>query len=330
MSERRYDPTADEWVTIATDRQERVYQPSDTSCPLCPTRPGGAATELGRASYEIAVFDNRFPSMSTDPPAPDVPSDELLRVEPAFGACEVVVYSDDHAQTFADLPAGRVRMLVDVWVDRYRELGGIDGIDYVMPFENKGDVIGVTLSHPHGQVYGYPDVPPRPARELAAARRHLERTGRCVECDVVARELTGGRLVTQHGSVLAFVPFWARFPYEVHVVPVPHRPALSELPPHERDDLAVTLQQVARAYDGLFGFSLPYVMALHARPTSDRQDWDPVSHLHVEFAPPHRAADRLKHLAGSELAGGAFMTDVAPERAAARLRAALDRVSRTP
>ena len=235
----------------------------------------------------------------------------------------MVVYSDDHGATLADLPVERVRLLVDVWADRYRELGADDGIAYVMPFENKGDVIGVTLAHPHGQVYAYSDVPPRPARELRAAQRHHARTGRCVECDVVQVEQDGPRLVARGRSTVAFVPFAARFPYEVHVVPTRHRPRLEGLDEDERDDLAALLSEVARAYDALFGFSLPYVMALHARPTDDSEDWDPVSHLHVEFAPPHRAPDKLKHLAGSELAGGAFMTDVAPEQAASRLREAL-------
>lgn len=323
MSERRYDPTADEWVTFATHRQGRIYKPSVAACPLCPTRPGGAPTELPRPSFAVAVFDNLFPSLSPTPPSPDVEATDLYGVEPAYGRCEVVVYSDDHDQTLADLPAERVRLLVDVWADRYRELGADPGVSYVMPFENKGDVIGVTLSHPHGQVYAYSDVPPRPARELRAAQRHHARTGRCVECDVVAAELDGPRQVARGRSTVAFVPFWARFPYEVHVVPTGHRPRLEDLDDDERDDLAALLSQVARGYDRLFGFSLPYVMALHARPTDDAEDWDPVSHLHVEFAPPHRSADKLKHLAGSELAGGAFMTDVAPEQAAASLREAL-------
>lgn len=322
MSERRYDPTADEWVTFATHRQDRTYRPAVASCPLCPTRPGGPQTEIPRPAYDVVVFDNRYPSLSPDPPPPDVTGTDLLAVAPAYGRCEVVVYSDDHATTVADLPVARVRMLVDVWADRYRENGAAPGISYVMPFENKGEVIGVTLSHPHGQVYAYPEVPPRPARELRAARAYRQRTGRCVECDVVAAEREGRRLVLAGRHTVAFVPFWARFPYEVHVMPVGHRPSLLDLDDAERDDLAEVLSALTRAYDALFGFSLPYVMALHARPTDTSADWDPISHLHVEFAPPHRSPDKLKYLAGSELAGGAFMTDVAPERAAAQLRAA--------
>jgi UDPglucose--hexose-1-phosphate uridylyltransferase len=320
VSERRYDPTLDEWVTFATHRQHRTFLPPAEFCPLCPTKPGAFPTEIERPEFEVAVFDNRFPALTPDPPEPDVAPTDLYPVAPALGRCEVVVYTSDHATTLAEVGRDRIRLLVDVWADRYAVLGSEPGIAYVMPFENKGEVIGVTLHHPHGQIYAYPEVPPRPARELRAARAHLERTGRCVECDVVAAELRDGRrLVADQRGAIAFVPFWARFPYEVHVVARAHRPSLPDLDHRERDDLAAVVQRLLTAYDNLFGFSMPYVMAIHSRPTSDG-DWDPVSHLHLEFAPPYRARDKLKFVAGSEMMGGAYLTDVAPEVAAARLR----------
>jgi len=323
MSERRYDPTADEWVTFATHRQDRTFLPPAEYCPLCPTKPGHPPTEVPRAAYEVVVFDNLFPSLRPDPPPPDLEGTDLYPVAPAQGRCEVVVYTDDHASTLAEMPLDRIRMLVEVWTDRYRILGSEPGIRYVMPFENKGEVIGVTLLHAHGQIYAYPEVPPRPLRELRAARAHLERTGRCVECDVVEAEVADGRRVVDvNDSFVAFVPFWARFPYEVHIAARQHRPSLLDLSGAERDDLTRLLKRVLVAYDALFGFSLPYVMGFHQRPTDDG-DWDAVSHLHIEFSPPHRAANKLKYLAGSELAGGAFMTDVAPENAAPRLREGL-------
>jgi len=329
MTERRYDPTADEWVTFATHRQERTYKPVANFCPLCPTRPGGPATEIPYPAFEVVTFDNRFASFSTRPPAPDVAGDQLYQVGRARGRCEVVVYSDDHLATFSDLTPARVRMLVDVWVDRWVCLGAQDDIGYVMAFENKGEVIGTTLSHPHGQIYGYPDVPPRPRRELQAARAHRERTGRCIECDVVAAEVASrDRVVAEDAGWVAWVPFWARFPYEIHVAPRRHRPGLADLDEEDRAALARVLLVVARTYDALWGFSLPYVMAFHQLPTNDDEDWAPVSHLHVEFAPPHRSAERLKYLAGSELAGGSFITDVAPEDAAGQLRAARAGLSR--
>lgn len=323
MTERRYDPTSGEWVTFATHRQNRTYKPKDDFCPLCPTKDESAPTEIPSEHFEIVTFDNRFPAYSIDAPVPDVADSSFYRVLPASGRCEVIVYSDDHSLTFADLPLSRLRMLVEVWIDRWKILGEEAQVSYVMPFENKGEVVGTTLSHPHGQIYGYPNVPPRAQRELEAAAQYLQETGRCVECDVIAAELEGGdRVVYSNGSWLAWVPFWARFPYEVHVAPKLHRPSLIDLTMDERADFADILSVVAKSYDCLFGFSLPYIMAFHQRPTDSAQDWDPISHFHVEFAPPHRSSDKLKYLAGSELAGGAFITDVVPEMAAERIRKA--------
>lgn len=328
MTERRWDPTAGEWVTFATHRQDRTYQPPAATCPLCPTRPGSPATEIPHPDFEVAVFDNRFPSFSPDPPVPSIAGTALYPVAPAAGRCEVVVYAAEHDLTFGDLGEARARMLVDVWADRWSVLAADPEIAYVLVFENRGELIGTTLSHPHGQIYGYPFVPPRPAKELTAARAHRAATGRCVECEVVAAEAVDGRrLVATDGDWVAWVPFWARFPYEVHVAPRTHHPSLPSVDDAGRTSMARLLGTVARAYDALWGFALPYVMALHQRPCDGRPGWDPVSHLHVELEPPHRAPDRLKHLAGSELEGGAFVTDVAPEVAAERLRAAVARAS---
>jgi len=323
VTERRFDPTKGERVTFATHRQNRTYKPAH-SCSLCPTVAGGEPTEIPYPSFEVVTFDNRFPSFAPRPPEPAVEATALYPVAPARGRCEVVVYSDDHTATFADLDLDRIRLLVDVWADRAEILGGDPPIAYVMPFENKGETVGTTLSHPHGQIYGYPDIPPLPRRELDAASDHRRRTGRCVHCDIVAAEIFDRRrVVTENAGWVAWVPFWARFPHEVHAAPVSHRSTLPDLDDAERDGLASVLSTVAGAYDRLWGFSIPYVMAFHQQPTDGDDRWAPVIHLHVELSPPNRAADRLNYLAASELAAGAFVTDVAPEAAAADLRAAL-------
>lgn len=330
MTERRWDPTLEEWRTFATHRQERTFLPPSDECPLCPTRPGGPPTELPRPAFQVAVFDNRFPSLSQRPPEPSVAGTRLGPVAPAEGAAEVVVYSDRHDVTLADLPVPHVARLVDVWADRYAELGSRHEVGYVFVFENKGEAIGVTLHHPHGQVYGYPEVPPRPRQELESGLRYLQRHGRCVWCDVVARERTDTlRVVAVNEHWLAFVPFAARFPYEVHLVAQRHATSLLDLTDPERWSLAEIMRLVVRAYDRLFGFSLPYVMAMHQAPVDDGP-WFPVSHLHVELTPVHRTADRLKHLAGSELAAGAFINDTVPEATAAALRAAVARAQEVP
>jgi len=328
--ERRWDPTRQEWVTLATHRQERTYKPPADSCPLCPSHPGKPLTDIPFERFEVGVFDNRFPSFVPDagaPPEATVPREDglagLLQRAPASGRCEVVVYSDDHEATFSDLPLARVRLLVDVWADRTAVLGKEAAVRYVMPFENKGELVGTTLSHPHGQIYAYPMVPPRPREELGAAGRYRDRTGRCIWCDTVEAESRGAKRIVHADEVsLAFVPFWARLPYQVEVAAREHRPSLLSLEDAERDGLADTMLRTARAYDALWGFSLPYVMAFSQQPAKGFEEREPLGHLRVTFMPFHRDAGRTKYLAGSELAAGAFLNDVAPEEAAARLRAA--------
>jgi UDPglucose--hexose-1-phosphate uridylyltransferase len=320
VTERRRDPTTGEWVVFATARQDRTFLPPADLCPLCPTLDPARPTEIPRTSYDIAVFDNRWPALSARPPAPDVVGDHLYAVQPAAGAAEVVVFTSEHGATLADLPVTRVAHLIDVWAHRYEELGARPEVGYVFAFENKGEAIGVTLHHPHGQVYGYPDVPPRVATEMRAARAYLAQHGTCVWCDVLAAEESdGARLVVRGEAFSAYVPFAARYPYEVHLSARRHAGSLAALDPAERRDLAQVLHQVLQAYDGLYGFSLPYVLSVHQRPT-DGGDWDAVSHVHVELTPLHRTATKLKYLAGSETGAGAFVADVRPEQAAARLR----------
>lgn len=325
MSERRFDPMTGEWRTFATHRQDRTFFPPEDHCPLCATKPGGFPTEIPAEAYDVVVFDNKFPSLQPHPPEPTVPGTELYPVEPAIGAAEVVVYSDDHDATLADMDRERLELLIDVWADRYRELGARREVRYVFIFENKGEAVGVTLHHPHGQIYAYPEIPPRARQQLNAARAHLERHGTCAFCDVVARERADGvRILAQNTSFLAFVPFAARFPYEVHVIAHRHATSLLDLTETERSALAEMLETVIRGYDALFGFSMPYVMSMHQSPTDDGE-WLSVSHFHIEFTPPYRTPSKLKFLAGSELGAGAFINDTTPEETAGELREAIER-----
>lgn len=327
MTERRRDPLSGEWRTFAVHRQDRTFLPPADLCPLCPTRDPARPTEVAEPAFDIVVFDNRFPSMVDDPPGPSTPSTPLYRTAPALGAAEVVVYTDRHDATLAQLGRGRIRELIEVWADRYRILGTREGIRYVFVFENKGEAVGVTLHHPHGQIYAYPEIPPRVLSHLMEAKRHLAANGTCVVCDVVARELADQhRLVAQNRTFLAFVPFAPRFPYEVRVVAQRHATSLLDLTERERDDLAELLARVLPGYDELFGFSLPYVMSVHQAPTDDAE-WLPVSHLQFEFTPLHRTATKLKYMAGSELGAGAFINDTYPEQTAAALRVALGRAA---
>ncbi len=307
MSELRYHPFLDQWVITATHRQDRTFLPPKDFCPLCPTKPGGFPTEVPFEDYDIVVFENKFPSLVREPGEPAIEGSELMPVRPSSGTCEVVCYSSDHNSTLATMPYSQVRKLTRVWRQRYREISSRPEVKYVYIFENKGKVIGVTLAHPHGQIYAYPFIPPTLETELASEKRHFEKTGRPLMGDWLDVELKDGRrVVWQNDTFVAVVPFFARYPYEVYVAPKTHLRDLSEMNPQQLDDLAEALLTVTRKYDKLFGFSLPYIMCLHQQPATPGYEFNT---FHVEFYPPYRTENKLKYLAGSEAGAGAFIND---------------------
>lgn len=318
MSELRWHPILGQWVITATHRQNRTYKPPVEQCPLCPTQLGGPLTEIPLPYFDIAVFQNKFPSLRPDAAPADVAGTSLYPVRKAEGVCEVVVYTAQHNGDLGTSSEVKVRNLIDVWADRYNELGALEYVKYVFIFENRGEAAGVTLHHPHGQIYAYPFIPPIPQRELEQAAAHYTQSGNCLFCDVIAAEQNDGcRLVWQNEHVIAFVPFFARFPYEVHIYPLRHVSCISELNESERWGLAQGLQQVIRRYDKLFSTPMPYMMAMHQRPTDGGTY--PYYHYHIEFLPLARTESKLKYLAGSESGAGAFITDMAAEEQAQRL-----------
>ncbi len=320
MSELRWHPLLEEWVVTATHRQDRTFLPPADYCPLCPTQPGGFPTEVPASDYQFVVFENKFPSFKRQPPAPAISGDAFYQVAPATGICEVVLYSPEHGGTLTERSVSEIQRLVRVWTDRYRDLGSRPDIDYVFIFENKGEAIGVTLHHPHGQIYAFSYLPPRIQRELAAAEHHHARTGNCVYCDVADREIAdGSRVVAANESWIAVIPFFARYPYETYLLPRAHRNSLLELTPAETRDLARILKTVLVKFDGLWGFSFPYMMVMHQAPTDGVPR--PGTHLHIEFYPPLRTPEKLKYLAGCESGAGTFINDTLPEDKAAELRA---------
>jgi UDPglucose--hexose-1-phosphate uridylyltransferase len=273
--------------------------------------------------YHIAVFPNRFPSLQSDPPPPSLPSSDLWPVRPGYGVCEVVLYTEAHDSALAQLPAVRIEQLVHVWRDRYRALGALPEIAYVYIFENRGEAVGVTLHHPHGQIYAMPFVPPIPARELENGRRYRARTNRCLICDLAAEEARlGARLVLANERFVVYCPFGSRFPYEAHITPLAHRPSLLTFDDRDCRAFAEALGSLVRAYDRLWDRPIPYMMVMHQAPT-DGNDW-PDAHFHTELYPLARSAEKLKYLAGSESGAGLFVTDLLPEATAPALRAALD------
>lgn len=310
---------------FASHRQDRTFLPAEDHCPLCPTRDPEMPTEIPRPAFDIVVFDNKFPAFVADPGPPETEDRPLFPVRPAAGACEVVVYSDDHHLPLAEMETRRIRGIVDVWADRYEVLGARAEVDYVFIFENKGVEVGVTLHHPHGQIYGYPLIPAVPALELAQSRAQVESGRPCPLCTRVESEAADlDRVVARNDDYLAFVPFAARLPYEVHISSTRHTPSISGLTGAERSSFASILKRVVRGYDRLFDFQMPYIMSMHQAPT-DGGSWDASSHFHVEFSPPYRTREKLKYLAGSEFGAGAFLNDTLPEATAEQLRRAVER-----
>ncbi|SRR5579883_291249 len=320
MSELRWNPLLGEWLVTATERQERTFLPPPDYCPLCPTRPGGYETEVPAETYDVVVFENKFPSFHRHPPAPAIEDSAFYPVRPAKGVCEVVLYSPDHNATLAGLPAKQFLKLILAWTDRYKALGDLEFIKYVFIFENKGKEIGVTLTHPHGQIYAYPLIPPVIVKELEQSFRHHEATGHCLICDIKDQELRDGRrVVAENECFVAYIPFFARWPYEVHVTPKRHIRSFLEFEERDRSDLALIMKQLLVAYDGVFNKSMPYMMNIHQAPT-DGLPYDHY-HFHIEFYPPLRQAEKLKYLAGSETGAGFFINDTLAEEKAAEVRA---------
>ena len=321
MSELRWHPLLRQWVITATERQDRTFLPPKDYCPLDTEKPGGAPTEIASSNYRVVAFQNKFPSLRPVPPTPAVQGSELYPVEPAQGECEVVVYTPQHEGTLTDRPVDHLEELIYVWTDRYTELAERDYIKYVYTFENKGEVIGVTLHHPHGQIYAFPFIPPILQTELDAMDVHRAQTGRCLVCDVLQAEREDGRrIVVESEHFIAGIPFYARFPYEVHIWARHHRGALPDLEPAAVRDLARMLKTVLLKYDNLWGFSMPYMMVLKQTPTDGRPSDQ--HHFRIEFYPPHRTAKKLKYLAGVETGAGTFINDTLAEEKAAELRAA--------
>ncbi len=319
MSELRYNPLLGEWLATATHRQDRTFLPPADFCPLCPTKPGHFPTEVPEPDYDIVAFENRFPSLRRDPEDPVITSDGIYKVEPSIGVCEVVLYSPDHNTSLAKEPVEKIHKLVRVWRHRFEELEKRSFVKYVFIFENKGEAVGVTLHHPHGQIYAYPFIPPVVARELAQSKKYLEDTGKCLLCEIREKESTfEKRIVADNDSFAAYIPFFARYPYEVHVSSKRHLQAFSNFSNAEERDLAAILKQILAAFDRLFDRSFPYIMAIHQRP-SDGADHNHY-HFHIEFYPPMRTATKLKYLAGSEAGAGMFINDTLPEIKAAELR----------
>lgn len=328
----RCDPLTGEWVPMATHRMNRTFLPPADANPLAPARPGSAYSdgEIPDTDYDVVVFENRFPSLlcppgtDLDAPPRHVDHEELFLERPAAGRCEVICFSPCPQDDLATVSSTRMRTVIEAWADRTAELSALPGIEQVFCFENHGAEIGVTLSHPHGQIYAYPYLTPRTAQMGVRAHAHRVKTGRNLLSDVLDAELRSGRrIISESEHWVLYTPVAARWPVEMHLAPrreVPDLPSLSE---EEREDLAVMYLHMLAAGNRFFveaddsPIELPYIAAWHQAPV--RQFRDDLR-LHLQFFSILRSPKKLKYLAGSESGMAAWISDTTPERIADRLK----------
>jgi UDPglucose--hexose-1-phosphate uridylyltransferase len=312
QSQLRFDQSTGQWVVIAARRQDRTYKPPPDQCPLCPG-PTGLTSEVPAPDYDVVVFENRFPSLSGAGSAAVVP-DGFVPL-PGNGRCEVICFSSNHNGSFAELPLPHARLVVDAWRDRTSALLAVPGVQQVFCFENRGEEIGVTLAHPHGQIYGYSFLTPRTAAMMEQAAAY---EGGNLFADLLAREVAdGSRVLARTDLFTAFVPFAARWPVEVHIYPNRFVHNLVDLSDDELDDFAQIYLDVLRRFDRIYSIPLPYISALHQYADTDTLR---EGYFHVELMSIRRSAVALKYLAASESAMDAFISDVLPEAVAERLR----------
>ncbi len=319
IGELRLDPLVNEWVAMAAHRQGRVFLPPKELCPLCPST-GENLTEVPEEDFEVVVFDNKSPSLR--PPDGDWALPDMAGPDTdtgsAAGKCEVICFTADHGQSFKDLSTERIRVLLEAWMDRTRELSKEKFIHHITPFENRGEEVGVTLAHPHGQIYAYSYIPPKVSRMLEVAKKHKERTGKVLFDEIVAREIRDEeRIVAENKHWVAYVPYAARYSFEIHVAPKVSVADLSELTPEVADAYPAIAKEVLQRLDGVFDIPMAYIAAWHQAPVREGRD---LLRLHWQITSVRRAPGKLKYLAGSESSMGAFIMDLRPEQSAAQLR----------
>jgi UDPglucose--hexose-1-phosphate uridylyltransferase len=320
----RQDVLTGEWVSVAAARQNRVFLPPADRDPLAPQTPGNPSEVPSR--YDVAVFENRSPSfgpaLAGAPNSPrgldDLAELGLGRTRTSVGRCEVVCFSPETTGSFGTQTESRARTVIEAWADRTAALSALPGVEQVFPFENRGEAIGVTLHHPHGQIYAYPYITPKTQRALDA----IDRTASDLFARILDFERAGERVVLEGEHWTAFVPFAARWPIEVHLMPHRQVADFAETTDAERDELAPLYLRLLRGIDALYDTPTPYIAAWHQAPVHRGRD---TFRMHLQLTSPRRAADKLKFLAGSESAMGAWVGDVPPETAAHDIRKAIER-----
>jgi UDPglucose--hexose-1-phosphate uridylyltransferase len=287
-------------------------------CPFCP----GPDNDKVPASFDVLKYDNDFPALSQNPPEMDDVATSIYKTAPSYGKCEVILYSPEHTVTLPELSEEHVRKLVDLWTERFEELSHDEKIKYVFIFENRGDVVGVTMPHPHGQIYGYSFIPKKLELELSSSKEHHENTGHCLLCDMLNDEVNDGRrVIFENEDFICFLPFFSEYPYGVYIASKAHKQYLTEFNEREKNNLAKAVREAAGTLDNLFGYTFPYMMCMHQGPVNSGDTSD-YYHFHIEFFPPMRSAEKQKFNASSETGAWAHCNPTAPEATSEELRVA--------
>lgn len=315
MAELRWHPLIKDWVMVVSQRQNRPQMPKDW-CPFCP------GSDKMPDDFIVLKYDNDFPALSLNPMEPDDVDTKLYKTAPAYGKCEVILYSKDHNATLPQLDDLHLNELVKLWKERFLEISTYEKIKYIFIFENRGEAVGVTMPHPHGQIYGYPFIPKKLELELAASKEHMSETGRCLICDMnYSEKQFEKRVIFENESFIVYLPFFTEYPYGIYISSKRHIQYITDFNRQETIDFAQTIRAAAGTLDNLFDFSFPYMMCMHQAPVNMKEDYS-YYHFHVEFFPPMRSADKIKFNASSETGAWAHCNPTSPEEKAEELKQA--------
>ncbi|HCJ58801.1 Galactose-1-phosphate uridylyltransferase [bioreactor metagenome] len=324
MAELRWNPLLNDWTIVASNRQNRPYMPQNW-CPFC--------TDSGKVpqNYEVHKYDNDFPALSQEPPIPDNVGSSFYKAEEAYGKCEVILYSPKHDVNLWELTREHVRKLVDLWCERFIEISKDERIKYIYIFENRGEEVGVTMPHPHGQIYAYSQMPLKIQTELNSCRCHYEETGECLICRMNMEEKQfNGRIIFENKDFLCYLPFFTDYPYGLFIVSKAHKGKITDFTEGEKDSLANMLIKTVGTFDMLYDRPFPYMMCMHQEPVNSPGygDSGKYYHFHIEFYPPLWSDHRIKYYASSEMGAWAACNPKSVEETAMELREAYKKFSK--
>jgi UDPglucose--hexose-1-phosphate uridylyltransferase len=320
MAELRWNPLLGTWTMVASNRQNRPNL-NPNYCPFC------VGSGKVPKQYDVFVYANDFPALSDSPPEPDTfPDSSIYKTRESYGKCEVILFSSDHTKSLWELPLWHLRKVITTWIERFEAMAKDPRIQYIYPFENRGEAVGVTMHHPHGQIYGYPFIPLKLKTELDNAKQYWRETGvNLFEAMISEEKAFGKRIITENEAFIAFLPFFTDYPYGVFIVCKTERDTIAALNDQEQAHLADILQQVTGMFDALFDKRFPYMLCMHQSPVNNAEysRSDLYYRFHIEFYPPLRSENAIKYYAGSEMGAWAAANTRAVEDTAEELREAL-------